>query len=124
MVYTQSMRTTILRLLALSMVLLFSSALWGAPTVGVLPFMTEGETLKTRYGIDEAAVALALTETTIADLSGLSALTLVERSRLKEIIDEQTLALSGLVEETAAVEAGSSWGRPTWLPAAWSPRAP
>ena len=79
-------------------------------TLGVLYFETSaggsaGLALK-----DKNALSLALTETMISDLSRLRILTLVERERLNSVIKEQTLALTGLLDETSAARAGELLG--------------
>ncbi len=59
---------------------------------------------------DRGALSAALTEMTISDLSALSALSLVDRENLNRIMEEQKLALSGLIDEGTAVQAGKLLG--------------
>ena len=105
-------------LLLTALLLLVPAALSAAPVVGVLPFEARGDSLTRLFGISEELTALALTETTLADLKGLAFLTLVDRSRMEEVIKEQTLALSGLISEESAVEAGELLGATHLLSAA------
>jgi len=59
---------------------------------------------------DINALSLALNEMIISDLSRLRILKLVERERLNLVIKEQSLALSGLLDESSAARAGELLG--------------
>lgn len=65
--------------------------------LAVLPFMKkEGE----------SDLGLAIAEILIANIMQNNDITLVDRQNLKSIIDEQTLALSGMIDENKMIEVG------------------
>lgn len=76
-------------------------------TLGVLYFEAAGSSAAARPDAGERELlSLALTEMMISDLSRLSALRLVERRSLDEVLKEQSLSLSGLVDEESALQVG------------------
>ncbi|MBI9103925.1 MAG: hypothetical protein JEY99_16020 [Spirochaetales bacterium] len=79
-------------------------------TLGVLYFETSPGDSPGLTREDKQSLSMALNEIMIADLSRLSILTLVERERLNEVLEEQRLALTGFIDETTAAEAGELLG--------------
>jgi TolB-like protein len=78
-------------------------------TLGVLYFETNAADASTSPQVrqeEREALSLALTEMIISDLSRLQVLKLVERQNLNEVIKEQSLALSGLLDDDSAVQVG------------------
>ncbi|MDA3850035.1 MAG: hypothetical protein PF447_02055, partial [Spirochaetaceae bacterium] len=59
---------------------------------------------------DKDALALAVREMILADLSSMDFLILVEREELERILEEQRLGLSGLLDQETASEAGELLG--------------
>lgn len=79
-------------------------------TLGVLYFESESLESEAVSAGDMQALATALSAMTISDLSKIQALRLVEREELNHIIEEQKLALSGLVNSDSAARAGELLG--------------
>ena len=79
-------------------------------TLGVLYFETSPGNSPGLPQEEKQALAMAMNEMIISDLSQLSILTLVERQKLNDILEEQKLALMGLVDEETAAQAGEILG--------------
>jgi TolB-like protein len=79
-------------------------------TLGVLYFDTPGNSSGIIKQEDREALSLALTEMMISDLSRLQILTLVDRENLNKIMEEQTLSLTGLLDESTTARTGELLG--------------
>lgn len=79
-------------------------------TLGVLYFETESMESETLPSGDVQALSTAISAMTLSDLSGIESLRLVEREQLNTVIEEQKLALSGLVDSSTAARAGELLG--------------
>lgn len=79
-------------------------------SLGVIYFETAPGGTNLLEEDDKRALSMALTEMTIADLSFLQILTLVDRENLNKVIEEQQLALSGLLDESTTAQAGELLG--------------
>jgi TolB-like protein len=75
-------------------------------TLGVLYFEADSSTSSPVAAEDRELLSLALTEMIISDLSRIRVLKLVERRSLNEVLKEQSLSLSGLLDEESAVKVG------------------
>ncbi len=98
-------------LLTLVLLLISNSSILSQDfTLGVLYFETSPGDSQGLNQTDKQSLTMALNEMMIADLSGLSILTLVERERMTEVIEEQRLALTGFIDEETAADAGELLG--------------
>jgi len=79
-------------------------------TLGVLYFETESMESDALPAGDMQALSTAISAMTLSDLSKIESLRLVEREQLNTVIEEQKLALSGLVDSTTAARAGELLG--------------
>ncbi len=83
------------------------------PAFSAPPSLTAEQTLSVLYfeSLDRNADYLwmekGIADTLITELSGIDGLVLVERERLQKIIDEQRFQMSGLTDESTAVEIGN-----------------
>jgi TolB-like protein len=79
-------------------------------TLGILGIETEAGATAAISEEDAGLLARAVSRVMLADLSSLQSLTLVERERIDLLLDEQSLALSGLIDGRSAVEIGRLTG--------------
>ena len=101
-VYMKKITIIILLILIFPALVLFSEEA-GQLRVGVLEFDEKND-----IGIDKAGVIIP--EILVSHLKSIGKYQLTERVLLKEILEEQKLQLSGLIDDTTAAEVGKIYG--------------
>src|SRR5512138_1296037 len=77
------------------------------PTVAVMPNFDNGSVLN---HADYDALGKGIADVLITELSANSAIRVVERDRIQQLIDEQNLSTSGRVDKATAVQVGKLLG--------------
>jgi TolB-like protein len=96
-----------LRLLAMLLLVIPSIAMAAPPAVAVLYFDNKGNP-------ELEPLKVGLAQMLVTDLTGTEGITVVERSRVQEILDELELGHSGKVDPATAAKVGSMLGA-RWL---------